>query len=171
MASKLLDALRALRTREFTGDPKRDWLNARSVLRNAGAKPLQDIAEDAEQLAAFQRGRRISAALTELWQTQGAYRNARGALDTAIAEDQLLSGGNDLRGIHVMTIHKSKGKEFDVVIIFDNSQSSPLLSPRELAPHPRSRKLVRVGITRARHHVLMLCDMFTPTALLQDHRL
>ncbi|MCP5397667.1 MAG: ATP-dependent helicase [Sphingomonas sp.] len=171
VASKLLDALRALRTREFTGDPKRDWLNARSVLRNAGAKPLQDIAEDAEQLAAFQRGRRISAALTELWQTQGAYRNARGALDTAIAEDQLLSGGNDLRGIHVMTIHKSKGKEFDVVIIFDNSQSSPLLSPRELAPHPRSRKLVRVGITRARHHVLMLCDMFTPTALLQDHRL
>lgn len=171
VASKLLDALRALRTREFTGDPKRDWLNARSVLRNAKAKPLQDIAEDAEQLAAFQRGRRISAALTELWQTQGAYRNARGALDTAIAEDQLLSGGNDLRGIHVMTIHKSKGKEFDVVIIFDNSQSSPLLSPRELAPHPRSRKLVRVGITRARHHVLMLCDMFTPTALLQDHRL
>lgn len=171
VASKLLDALRALRTSKFTGDPKRDWLNARSVLRNAKAKPLQDIAEDAEQLAAFQRGRRISAALTELWQTQGAYRNARGALDTAIAEDQLLSGGNDLRGIHVMTIHKSKGKEFDVVIIFDNSQSSPLLSPRELAPHPRSRKLVRVGITRARHHVLMLCDMFTPTALLQDHRL
>lgn len=79
VASKLLDALRALRTREFTGDPKRDWLNARSVLRNAGAKPLQDIAEDAEQLAAFQRGRRISAALTELWQTQGAYRNARAA--------------------------------------------------------------------------------------------
>lgn len=171
VASKLLDALRALRTSKFTGDPKRDWLNARSVLRNAKAKPLQDIAEDAEQLAVFQRGRRISAALTELWQTQGAYRNARGALDTAIAEDQLLSGGNDLRGIHVMTIHKSKGKEFDAVIIFDNSQSSPLLSPRELAPHPRSRKLVRVGITRARHHVLMLCDMFTPTALLQDHRL
>ena len=171
VASRLLDALRALRTHEFTGDPKRDWLDARSILRNAGANPLQDIAEDAEQLVAFQRGRRISAALTELWQTQGAYRNARGALDAAIAEDQLLSGGNDLRGIHVMTIHKSKGKEFDATIIFDNSQSSPLLSPHESAPHPRSRKLVRVGITRARHHVLMLCDAYTPTLLLQGHRL
>lgn len=171
VASKLLAAVRLLRTHEFTGDPKRDWLDARSILRNAGANPFQAIAEDAEQLVAFQRGRRISAALTELWQTQGAYRNARGALDAAIAEDQLLSGGNDLRGIHVMTIHKSKGKEFDVAIIFDDPNSSPLLFTQEAAPHPRCRKLARVGITRAKHHVLMLCDMFTPTALLQGHQL
>lgn len=171
VAAKLLNVLRTLRTHEFTGEPKRDWLYARSILRNAGAKPFQSIAQDAEQLVAFQRGRRISAALTELWQTQGAYQDARNALDAAIAEDQLLSGGNDLKGIHVMTIHKSKGKEFDAAIIFDNSQSSPLLSPHEASPHPRSRKLARVGITRARHHVLMLCDAYTPTALLQGHRL
>lgn len=171
VAAKLLTTLRTLRAHEFTGEPKRDWLYARSILRNKGANPFQSIAQDAEQLVAFQRGRRISAALTELWQTQGAYQDARGALDAAIAEDQLLSGGNDLKGIHVMTIHKSKGKEFDAAIIFDNSQSSPLLSPHETSPHPRSRKLARVGITRARHHVLMLCDAYTPTALLQGHRL
>jgi len=171
VASKLLDALRKLRTQEFTGDPKRDWLDARSILRNAGANPFQSIAEDAEQLVALQRGRRIAAALTELWQTQGAYRHARSALDAAIAEDQLLSGGNDLRGIHVMTVHKSKGKEFDAAILFDDPNSSPLLFTQEAAPHLRCRKLMRVGITRARHHVLMLCDAFTPTALLQGHRL
>lgn len=171
IAAKLLGALRALRIHEFSGDPKRDWMEARNALRNAGANPFQAIAQDAEQLVAFQRGRRISAALTELWQTQGAYRNARGALDTAIAEDQLLSGGNDLRGIHVMTTHKSKGKEFDVTIIFDDPNSSPLLFTQEAPPHSRCRKLTRVGITRARHHVLMLCDAFTPTALLQGHQL
>lgn len=171
VAYKLLDALRTLRAHEFMGDPKRDWLDARSILRNAGANPFQSIAEDAEQLVAFQRGRRISAALTELWQTQGAYRTARSALDAAIAEDQLLSGGNDLRGIHVMTIHKSKGKEFDAAILFDDPNSSPLLFTQEGSPHPRCRKLVRVGVSRARHHVLMLCDAFTPTALLQGHRL
>lgn len=171
VASRLLEVLRGSRTHEFTGDPKRDWLDVRGILRNAGANPLQDIAEDAEQLVAFQRGRRISAALTELWQTQGAYRGARGALDAAIAEDQLLSGGSDLRGIHVMTIHKSKGKEFDAAIIFDDPNSSPLLFTQEPMPYPRCRKLTRVGITRARHHVLMLCDLFTPTALLQGHSL
>jgi len=70
-----------------------------------------------------------------------------------------------------MTIHKSKGKEFDAAILFDDPNSSPLLFTQEAPPHPRCRKLMRVGITRARHHVLMLCDMFTPTALLQGHRL
>lgn len=171
IADCLLKALRTLQTHKFTGDPKRDWLEARHILRNAGAKPLQAIAEDAEQLVAFQRGRRISAALTDLWQTQGAYLNARAALDAAVAEDQLLSGGNELRGIHVMTIHKSKGKEFDAAVIFDDPNSSPLLFTQEEPPYSRCRKLVRVGITRARHHVLMLCDAYTPTVLLKGHKL
>lgn len=171
VAFKLLDALRKLRISDFSGNPKEDWLNARSVLRNTGANPFQSIAEDAEQLVAFQRGRRISAALTEVWQTKGAYRSARDVLDAAIAQDQLLSGGDDLRGIHVMTIHKAKGKEFDAAIIFDDPNSSPLLFTNEIAPHARCRKLARVGITRARHHVLMLCDAFTPTTILEGHRL
>jgi DNA helicase-2/ATP-dependent DNA helicase PcrA len=171
VAVRLLGALRLLRAHEFSGDPKRDWLDARRILGNAGAKGLQVIAEDAEQLIVFQRGRRISAALADLWQTQGAYHGARGALDAAIAEDQLLSGGNDLKGIHVMTIHKSKGKEFDAAIIFDDPNSSPLLFTREESPYPRCRKLARVGISRARYHVLMLCDLYTPTPLLRGHNL
>lgn len=170
-ASRLLAALRQLRQHEFTGEPKRDWIDARRMLHDAGGDQLQSIAQDAEQLIAFQRGRRIASSLAELWQTTGTYRGARGALDAALAEDQLLSGGNDLHGIHVMTIHKAKGKEFDAAILFDDPNSSPLLSGQENPPHPRSRKLVRVGITRARHHVLMLCNAYTPTPLLQGHRL
>lgn len=171
VAARLLFALRLLRAHAFTGDPKQDWIGARRVLHDAGGAQLQSIAQDAEQLIAFQRGRRIASGLTELWQNTGTYRGARSALDAALAEDQLLSGGNDLRGIHVMTIHKAKGKEFDAAVIFDDPNSSPLLSNQETAPHPRSRKLIRVGITRARHHVLMLCNAYTPTPLLQGHRL
>lgn len=170
-AARLLVALRQLRQHEFTGEPKRDWLDARRALHDAGGDQLQSIAQDAEQLIAFQRGRRIASSLADLWQTTGTYKGARDALDAALAEDQLLSGGSDLRGIHVMTIHKAKGKEFDAAILFDDPNSSPLLSSQENAPHPRSRKLVRVGITRARHHVLMLRNAYTPTLLLQGHRL
>lgn len=169
--AKLLCALQALRHHSFSGDPRKDWLEARRFLRDAGANPLKDIAADAEQLVAFQRGHRIAASLTELWQTQGNYQRARLALDTALAEDQLLSGASDLRGIHVMTMHKSKGKEFDAVIIFDDANSSPLIFSREDAPYPRSRRLLRVGITRARHHVLMLIDAYRPSDLLIGHRL
>jgi DNA helicase II / ATP-dependent DNA helicase PcrA len=171
IASKLLITLRTLRSHAFSGDPKRDWIDARRFLHDSGANPLKDIAEDAELLVAFQRGRRIAAALADLWQTQGVYRNARATLDSVLVEDQLLSGGDELRGIHVMTIHKSKGKEFDAVIIFDDPNSSPLLFSRENPPYPRCRRLLRVGITRARHHVLMLCDAYKPSALLQGHRL
>lgn len=171
VAAKLLGALRILRVHNFSGEPKRDWIEARRILCESGANPLETIAKDAEQLVAFQRGQRIASSLTDLWQSQGNYRNARSALDATLAEDQLLSGGNDLHGIHVMTVHKSKGKEFDAVIIFDDPNSSPLIFCPEDAPHPRCRRLLRVGITRARHHVLMLTDMYRPSELLTGHHL
>ncbi len=171
IAAKLLAALRTLRAHAFSGEPKRDWIEARRILREAGANPLENIAKDAEQLVAFQRGQRIASSFADVWQTHGSYHNARVVLDAALAEDQLLSGGNDLHGIHVMTVHKSKGKEFDAVIIFDDPNSSPLIFCREDAPYPRCRRLIRVGITRARHHVLMLTDMFRPSDLLNGHRL
>lgn len=37
-------------------------------------------------------------------------------------EDQLLAGVDDLRGVHVMTIHNSKGKQVDAVIIVRERQ-------------------------------------------------
>lgn len=172
IAAKILDVLATLRKHRFSGDPRQDWLVARRMLRDTGANPLESIAQDAEQLVAFQRGPRIANELANLWQNQGNYSGARIALDAALAEDQILSEASDLHGIHVMTIHKSKGKEFDVVIIFDDSNSSPLIfSPKELPPYPRSRRLLRVGITRARHYVLMLTDMYRPSELLAGHRL
>lgn len=171
IAAKLLSVLRTLREHMFSGDPKRDWIAARTMLHTCGANPLKDIAEDAEQLVAFQRGARISNGFADLWQLQGTYSGARLALDAALAEDQLLSGGDDLRGIHVMTIHKAKGKEFDAVVVFDDPNSSPLIFSREDHPHPRSRRLIRVGITRAKHHVLVLADLYRPSDLLKGHKL
>jgi DNA helicase-2/ATP-dependent DNA helicase PcrA len=70
-----------------------------------------------------------------------------------------------------MTLHKSKGKEFDGVIIFDESRISPLLYGDKEPPYYKSRKLFRVGITRAKTHVLLLTDRFTPTPLLAGFRL
>lgn len=171
VAARLLDVLRSLRSHTFSGDPRTDWLEVRRLLAQCGANPLAEIARHAEQLVTFQRGRRIARALTDVWQSVGSYKGARLVLDEAIAADQLLSGGNDLGGIHVMTAHKSKGKEFDAVIIFDDPNSSPLINPRDPSPYRRSRKLARVAITRACHHVLMLTDASNPSALLDGHRL
>lgn len=165
-----IQVLRASRQHVFSGDPRRDWLDARGLLSDSGAGLWADVAAYAEQLVAFQRGQHIAGALTELWQSHGSYIWARVALDAALAQEQILGGADDLRGIHVMTLHKAKGKEFDAVIIMDDANSCPLVG-REQPPYARSRKLLRVGITRARHHVLMLTDRFNPTPLLAGHRL
>jgi DNA helicase-2/ATP-dependent DNA helicase PcrA len=171
VAAKLLEMLRMLRSHSFSGEPRSDWLNVRRLLAGSGANPLAEIAGYAEQLVAFQRGERIARALAELWQSWGDYQGARIVLDDAIATDQLLSGGNDLAGIHVMTAHKSKGKEFDAVVIFDDPNSCPLIYCQEPVPYRRSRKLARVAITRARYHVLILTDASRPSVLLDGHRL
>jgi DNA helicase-2/ATP-dependent DNA helicase PcrA len=170
-AREFLEIVKRVGGRPFVGDPKRDWLHARGDLETAKSGDLRDLAADASQLRAFGRGQRITERLAEAWQARGAYADARGILDAAIAQEQLLDGTVHTRGISVMTVHKSKGKEFDGVIIIDDANNSPLIFSAEGAPYPRSRRLLRVGITRACHHVLMLTDLFQPSELLTGHRL
>jgi DNA helicase II / ATP-dependent DNA helicase PcrA len=171
VGNRFLEVLRKLDQHKFSGDPKRDWLVARRHLEESNSGPLKEVASFAEQHAAFQKGYRIANGLTELWQTQQNYSGARRVLETALSEEQLFGGERDLRGIHVMTLHKSKGKEFDAVLILDDSHNSPLIFCKEPHPFNRSRKLLRVGITRAKHYVLMLTDMYDPSFLLNGHNL
>jgi len=71
----------------------------------------------------------------------------------------------------VMTAHKAKGKEFDAVVVFDDPNSSPLIYCSEPAPYRRSRRLARVAITRARHHVLVLACVMGSSEILMGHHL
>lgn len=167
----LLTLLRTLRAQIFSGDPKVDWVTVRKQLADSGMKLWANIAEYSEQIIAFQRGQKIATGLTQLWQAQGNYAGARAALDNALTQEHLLAGGDDLYGIHVMTIHKSKGKEFDAVVIFDDPKNSPLIYCKEEKPFSRSRRLLRVGITRAKHCVVILTDASSPSQLLTGYEL
>jgi DNA helicase-2/ATP-dependent DNA helicase PcrA len=167
----LLDSLHLMRSAILTGDPKKDWLQVRKILRITRVDELKAVDNAVQYLMAFNRGKKISESLSETWRENGEYRNARAILDKALSEIQLFSDDTDTRGIHVMTLHKAKGKEFDAVIIFDESRISPLLYGNERPPHTRCRKLLRVGITRAKHHVLLLTDRYNPTPLLKGFRL
>jgi hypothetical protein len=62
-------------------------------------------------------------------------------------------------------------KEFDAIVIFDDKNSSPLVYCKEQPPHPRSRKLLRVGMACARCQVRILTDLFNPSVLLNRHNL
>ncbi len=162
----------------FTGDPGRDWIMVKALLYRSEANEFKHIAGALDYLIAFNRGKRISASLSEMWMSTGAYTTARQGLDNALVQDQLLAGGDDTKGIHVMTIHKSKGKQFDAVIVVRESvrqgaqeYRSSLVWRGDEVPYDRSRKILRVGITRARRYVLMLEPIFPRCPIMSDYRL
>lgn len=104
-------------------------------LRSSGDTTLSSVASAIDYLVAFNRGQRIGANLSELWLTYGAYLGARGALDSALAQEQILSGADQLQGIHVMNMHKCKGKEFDGVVLYRAQHRSPFVwAGRSRAP-------------------------------------
>jgi DNA helicase-2/ATP-dependent DNA helicase PcrA len=155
----------------LTGNPGQDWLAVRRLMADSIVTELKLVADLVIYLMAFNRGRRIADSLAEAWVRAGTYSGARQIIEAAITEDQIVGSDSGLSGINVMTMHKSKGKEFDGVVILHLGNLSPLCPPQEATPHTKSRKLLRVAITRARHEVLMLTDAYNPSPLLQGHRL
>lgn len=77
--------------------------------------------------------------------------------------------------IEQMTVHTSKGKEADYVVVFDMNKggfpseksTNPLLElllPKsEPYKHAEERRLFYVALTRARHHVYLITDASKPS--------
>ncbi len=165
LVAALREILAQLQHNGFTGDPAADWLAVKGYLRSSGREELIRCASQLEYLVAFQRGHRISAALSDEWLRDGAYTQARVALDAALAQEQLLDSIAEPPGIQIMNVHKAKGKQFDGVIFVreirqaEEGATSSFVWRGDTPPYIQSRRLVRVGITRARRRLLIL----TPT--------
>jgi DNA helicase-2/ATP-dependent DNA helicase PcrA len=179
LVKALFALLAGLRSAPFSGGPGKDWLLVKKALRESGQDELREVARHLDYLVAFNRGKRIANNLAAEWARDGRYTNARTALDLALAQDQILDGAEDPGGLQIMTIHKSKGKQFDAVIIvregrFDidaGGMVSSFVWRGDPAPHPKSRKILRVAVTRARKHTLILEPPFPVCPILAPHKL
>lgn len=161
----------------FTGDPAHDWISVKQALRATGQEELLRVAAQLDFLVAFRRGHRISAGLAGEWLRDGAYTNARIALDQALAQEQILDGVEAPAGLQVMNFHKAKGKQFDGVVIVREARrttagvESSFIWRGDHVPYPKSRKVLRVGITRARAHTLIVNPTWPNCPLLRGHKL
>ncbi len=155
---ELLRIIRVLRATTLSGTPEKDWLLVQNLLLTSTCAELVSIIKNTQYLMVFNSGKMISQGLTNEWQNSGSYNNAVTILDSSITKSQILSGDKNKNGISVMTIHKAKGKEFDGVIIFQNVHNSPFNARGDTSPYLRSKKLLFVGITRARYHTLIIKD-------------
>lgn len=177
IAKALRSLIAELSLSDFTGDPTEDWLKVKHALRATGQGELIRVASQLDFLVAFRRGHRISAGLAAEWLRDGAYTNARIALDQALAQEQILDGIETPEGLQVMNFHKAKGKQFDGVIIVREVRrtadgvDSSFIWRSDSAPFLKSRRLLRVAITRARVHVLLLDPMWPICPLLRGHNL
>lgn len=170
----LIDTMRA---NNLVGDPAKDWNFVKRELHKTQDNELIEVARNLDYLVAFNRGRLISAGLGGVWMRDGQYTGARDVLDTVLAQDQMLNGVDDPPGIQVMTIHKSKGKQFDGVIVVregrHNGQNleSSFIWWGDVPPYQRSRKILRVAVTRAKYHTLLLQHIYPGCPIVGRHRL
>lgn len=177
IANSLRGLISALAASKLSGDPVEDWLAIKHALRVANQGELARVADQLDFLVAFRRGHRISAALSTEWMRDGAYTHAREALDQALAQEQILDGVEPPTGLQVMNFHKAKGKQFDGVIIVREARrtgsaiESSFVWRGDTAPYPKSRRVLRVGITRAKIHTLILDPLWPGCPILSGHNL
>jgi DNA helicase-2/ATP-dependent DNA helicase PcrA len=177
LVNDLRALLAALSAPSFTGDPARDWTLVKKHLRGSNDDLLASVAGHLDYLVAFNRGKRISANLVARWGLTQSYTRARESVDLALTQDLIVDGADDPDGVQVMTIHKSKGKQFDGVILLrrerhdGKSLVSNILWRGDLPPYPRSRKILMVGVTRARVHTMVVQSGWPTCPILGPHRL
>jgi len=150
----------------MTGDPAEDWLRLRHVLQGSEAAALRQVATDAKFLRLLHRGSVLRTDLGELWRAQGDYRGAEEAVRNALAQEHFSSSHKDWRGIHLMTIHKSKGKEFDEVVIYDGLYHRILRNPKDDKAAAQDLLALRVAVTRAIRRASILTPKKSPCPFL-----
>jgi DNA helicase-2/ATP-dependent DNA helicase PcrA len=152
---------------ELCGDPGADWLLVHKLLAKAKAPELRAIAEDARFLKFLNRGTQLRSRLAEIWRMQGSYVGADAAVSGALVQEHFAASKRVYRGIHVMTIHKSKGKQFTEVIIYEGAfQGRILRQNADERAEAQARLSLRVGVTRAERFSTILTPARNPCPFL-----
>jgi DNA helicase-2/ATP-dependent DNA helicase PcrA len=131
----------------LTGDPEVDWLAVRDLVDAAAHEKLNAIADDARFIRLLNRGTLLREKLAERWRATGSYEGAREIVSDALLQEHFSAATRVWSGVNVMTIHKSKGKEFDEVIIFEGAYAGRLLRQNGTARDiEQARLALRVAV-------------------------
>lgn len=133
---------------EPLGDPVADWKAARRVLQDIPA--LAELFREVRLVRLFRATDALASGLGERWLTSGRYVGVSDLVKRILEQERLVAVERDSQGCMLMNIHKSKGKEFDGVVLVEGAFKSGFFSEREKPPFESSRRLLRVGLTRAR---------------------
>ena len=85
------------------------------------------------------------------------------AVSSALTQEHFSMSTKKWNGVNVMTIHKSKGKEFDVVIVYEGRYIGRIVSRPDRIDQARLN--LRVAVTRAKKCALILTPEEDPCPL------
>lgn len=139
----------------MAGDPVADWRKARKLLEDV--EPLNSLFRDASLVRLFGARDTLATGLAQQWISHGRYERASMVVKTILDQERLISAERTAVGCILMTMHKSKGKEFDGVVLVEGAYKSQFFEtdPEEY-PYEKSRRLLRVAITRASKIVMIV---------------
>lgn len=162
----------------LTGDPGLDWLGIRQIIEEGECEQLKEVGQEARNIRLLDRGTILRDSLALSWRENRCYKSALRIVREAFVQEHFASVGKVERGVIVMNMHKSKGKQFDEVIIFEGW---PIIANRRIVSNSnrivwegntRHAKLssdkqnLRVSITRAKKQVLIMTPEANPCILL-----
>lgn len=101
------------------GNPDQDWIAMRKVLASGKCVRLQQVAEEVRNVRILERGAQLRMDLSQDWRDYGSYMNALEIVKGAFVREHFSSSSKPEQGVVIMNMHKSKGKQFDEVIIFE----------------------------------------------------
>lgn len=134
---------------KLIGEPVADWKAARRLLQDVPA--LNELFREVRLVRLFRATDSLASGLGELWLSTGSYEGSSELVRRILEQERLIAAERDPEGCVLMNIHKSKGKEFDGVVLVEGAFKSSFFDERnENSPFERSRRLLRVGLTRAR---------------------
>jgi DNA helicase-2/ATP-dependent DNA helicase PcrA len=133
----------------LTGEPVADWKTSRKLLQDVPA--LNELFREVRFVRLFRATDALAAGLAERWLRSANYAGASDQVRRILEQERLVAAERDPQGCILMNIHKAKGKEFDGVVLVEGAFKSGFFDERtEQAPFERSRRVLRVGLTRAR---------------------
>lgn len=134
----------------LVGEPVADWKAARRLLQDIPA--LSELFREVRLVRLFRATDALASGLGARWLASSSYADASDLVKRILEQERLIAAERDSRsGCILMNMHKAKGKEFDGVVLVEGVFKSSFFDERtEQPPFERSRRLLRVGLTRAR---------------------
>lgn len=159
--NKLVNAVNAT---SFSGNIIEDWKLLVGLIGQCHSDYLLHIENDVKYVRLLQRGSQLYSSLDGIWRGTHTYYGAIDAVSNALTQEHFAMDTRKWNGVNIMTIHKAKGKEFDEVIVYEGLYQNRIVSKPERIDQARLN--LRVAVTRAKKHTLILTPEEDPCPLL-----